>query len=318
MGCVRDRVVPELPEVETVRRGLEARAAGCRVSGVVVRRRDVVATPDDPPGGFGRQRPLARAKARPPRRVGKADLLVGDTIDAVVRHGKQLALVGASGRCVLIHLGMTGEVMAPGPGDRLRAADHLHVLWTLTAPQGASAGRMVFRDPRRFGGVWTLPTRATLEDRWRELGPDALRVTGSELASRAGRSARAIKAALLDQRTVAGVGNIYADEALFRAGLHPATPASALKRPEWERLADELRGFLALAVELRGSTLRDYRDPAGEPGEAGRLHRVYGRAGQPCNCCGGALASMTLAQRTTVWCPRCQPPDRRKSRVIHK
>ncbi|MEO1716715.1 MAG: DNA-formamidopyrimidine glycosylase family protein [Planctomycetota bacterium] len=298
--------MPELPEVETVRASLEARVLGCTVSGVIVRRRDVIATPDDPPGGFGRQRRPVRSKARAPRRVEKADLLMGDTIDAVVRHGKQLALGGVSGRCVLIHLGMTGEVMAPGPGARLRAADHLHVLWTLRDRHGASAGRMVFRDPRRFGGVWTLPTRAELDDRWRALGPDGLVVTGNDLRERAGRSSRAIKAALLDQRVVAGVGNIYADEGLFRARLHPETPANRLSGGDWDGLAAELRTLLARAVELRGSTLRDYRDADGNIGDASRLHQVYGRAGLACNSCGSELRSIAVAQRTTVVCPRCQ------------
>ena len=301
--------MPELPEVETVRRSLERRVRGCTVSGVIVRRRDVIATPDDPAGGFGRQRRAAARRATPGR-VEKADLLLGDSIEAVDRHGKQLALVGASGRVVLIHLGMTGEVMAPGPGARLRAADHLHVLWTLRHPaqgrQGDSAGRMVFRDPRRFGGVWTLPDRAALDARWAMLGPDGLTITGEALRDRAGRSARAVKAALLDQRTVAGVGNIYADEGLFRARVHPETPAESLDDADWNRLAGELRALLARAIELRGSTLRDYRDADGAAGQATALHQVYGRAGLACNSCGTELRSTAVAQRTTVWCPRCQ------------
>ncbi len=295
--------MPELPEVETVRRSLESRVLGCTVSGVIVRRRDVIATPDDPPGGFGRQRRLTRA----PKRVEKADLLLGDTIEGVLRHGKQLALAGNSERAVLIHLGMTGEVMAPGPGARLRAADHLHVLWTLRRGDGASAGRMVFRDPRRFGGIWTLPDRGALDRRWAELGPDGLAVTGQQLRERAGGSARAIKASLLDQRVVAGVGNIYADEGLFRAGIHPEARAGDLTSQEWDRVARELRTLLCEAVELRGSTLRDYRDAGGFAGDAARLHRVYGRGGEACVSCGNSLASGTVAQRTTVWCPLCQP-----------
>jgi formamidopyrimidine-DNA glycosylase len=297
--------MPELPEVETVRESLARRVVGCTVSGVIVRRRDVIATPDDPPGGFGRQ----RSRTGTPRRVEKADLLVDDTIDAVERHGKQLALVGGSGRCVLIHLGMTGEVMAPGPGARLRAADHLHVLWTLRDAGGTSAGRMVFRDPRRFGGIWTLPSCNALHARWAQLGPDGLAITGSDLRDRAGRSERAIKAALLDQRVVAGVGNIYADEGLFRAGIDPRTPARDLEASRWEPLAAALRTLLAEAVSLRGSTLRDYRDAEGLSGDATRLHRVYGRGGQPCTACGTVLQTEPVAQRTTVWCPVCQPGE---------
>ncbi|MEO1583427.1 MAG: DNA-formamidopyrimidine glycosylase family protein [Planctomycetota bacterium] len=311
--------MPELPEVETVRRTLADRVRGCTVSGVIVRRRDVIVTPDDPAGGFSRQRrtPAERGtrderrirRSRSPRRVEKSDLLLDDQISDIRRHGKQLALVGESGRCVLIHLGMTGEVMAPGPGQRLRAADHLHVLWTLRQPGGDSAGRMVFRDPRRFGGIWTLPTPQALADRWAQLGPDGLTITGEGLARGAGRSRRAVKAALLDQRTVAGVGNIYADESLFRSGIAPQRLASGLSASDWERLAGAIREILSQAVELRGSTLRDYRDAGGLPGDATSLHQVYGRSGRSCNRCETPLSDELVAQRTTVWCPRCQPAE---------
>ncbi|MEM9166935.1 MAG: DNA-formamidopyrimidine glycosylase family protein [Planctomycetota bacterium] len=295
--------MPELPEVETVRRSLEARIVGCSVTGVIVRRREVIATPSDPEGGFSRQRP---AKRRRPKRVAKPDLLVGRSIESVRRRGKQLAIVTDSGHAVLIHLGMTGELMAPGPGERLRAADHCHVLWTLRAQDGQPAGRLVFRDPRRFGGIWTLPTPNALAARWDELGPDGLTVTGAELAARLGRSARSLKAGLLDQTAVAGVGNIYADESLFDARLAPANPCKRLSAQEWDSLASSIRRILSRAVSLGGSTIRDYRAPDGSTGKAAARHQVYGRAGLPCPACDQRLISTTLAQRTTVWCPGCQ------------
>ncbi|MGP1273317.1 MAG: bifunctional DNA-formamidopyrimidine glycosylase/DNA-(apurinic or apyrimidinic site) lyase [Phycisphaerales bacterium] len=300
--------MPELPEVESVRRSLAARVLGCTVTGVVVRRREVVVTPDDPPGGFSRQRSPRWGR---PRRVPKPGLLVGAAIASIERHGKQLAIVGTrdgqDAGVLLVHLGMTGEIMAPGPGGRLRAAAHVHVLWTLRRSDGAPAGRLAFRDPRRFGGIWTLPSRESLAQRWADLGPDGISITGHALRSRLHGSARPIKAALLDQRTVAGVGNIYADEALFLARLHPARRCDMIDPAGYEALAEAIRRVLARAIELGGSTIRDYRDARGLVGQAAREHRVYGRAGLPCSVCSRTLVAGTVAQRTTVWCPRCQP-----------
>ncbi len=275
--------MPELPEVETVRLAL-APILGQAVAGVRVARRDVVR--DD----AGRRR----------GRLDPAALLVGDRIAEARRKGKQLALVGAGGRVVLVHLGMSGQVLLLGPRDRV-ANGHAHVIWTL-----GDGRRLVFRDPRRFGGVWTLGGTAALEARWAALGPDGLGVTGPQLAAAAGGSARAVKAALLDQGVVAGVGNIYADESLHEAAIDPARPARTLDGADWARLAKGVRTVLRRAVRARGSTLRDYRLPDGSPGDATRGHRVYARKGKPCPRCGGPIAGRVLAQRATCWCPACQ------------
>jgi formamidopyrimidine-DNA glycosylase len=145
-----------------------------------------------------------------------------------------------------------------------------------------------------------------LEARWAALGPDALGITGGDLEGRAGESDRAIKAVLLDQGVLAGVGNIYADEALFRAGLSPRRKARRFGPDDWHRLAGAIRETLAEAVRARGSTLRDYVGAAGEAGQAQLLHRVYGRRGEPCTNCGRRLKGIRLAQRATVYCPACQ------------
>lgn len=275
--------MPELPEVESVRRAL-ATIVGVPVSDCRVHRRDVV-----------RDRHGERRG-----RLDAADLLVGDRVGATDRRGKQLALVGAKGRVVLLHLGMSGRVLVLGP-DAGPPGAHTHLVWTL-----ADGRRVVFRDPRRFGGVWLLDSPGELAARWAELGPDALGVTGPQLASALGASQRAVKAALLDQRAVAGIGNIYADESLFEARIAPTRACSSLSGPEWARLAAAVRRVLDRAVEAGGSTLRDYRRPDGSAGNAASGHRVYARAGMPCPVCGGAIAGRVLAQRSTCWCPACQ------------
>jgi formamidopyrimidine-DNA glycosylase len=286
--------MPELPEVETIRRSLQPRLLGQVPHRAELFRRDILDGPDAP-----------------------ADLLVGAVITDLQRHGKQLALIAEGARrAVLVHLGMTGRLtwaptllppLAPlTPGDPAAPVEpsqapppHLHARWVFPH------GHLHFIDPRRFGGLTTLRVE-DLPARWAGLGPDALGVTADQLRLRAGRSRRAVKACLLDQRVVAGVGNIYADEALFRARIHPRRPACSLTGPAWRRLAEAIRSVLELAIAEGGSTLRDYADADGRRGRFTQRHHVYGRAGQTCGHCGGTLRSFTLLQRTTTYCPRCQ------------
>jgi len=160
---------------------------------------------------------------------------------------------------------------------------------------------------RRFGGVWTFPDRAALAaERWHRLGPDALAVRPAELNAGLGRTGRPIKAALLDQQVVAGLGNIYVDELLFAARLAPHARADGLDLPAVQRLVRQMRRLLRRAIDAGGSTFRDYVDAAGEAGRFQQSHRVYGRAGLGCRRCGRPLGSTLVAGRTTVWCPRCQ------------
>ncbi len=300
--------MPELPEVEHVRRSLEPHLVGRRVAGVLVRRACVIEGP------------------RTPRA-----LLVGQRVVRLARRGKQMAWVGDGGGVLVVHLGMTGQVLGEleGMGEgakpgtaaeapaRVRGSvaqsvaktypPHTHIVWTT---EGTGGGRVLFRDPRRFGGVWTLKSVAALEERWAGLGPDGLDAPVGELAAalvEACRgSARSAKAALLDQAVIAGVGNIYADEACFIAGVRPTRRGARLKVAEAERLAVAVRSVLAAAVEAGGSSLRDYVDADGRAGEFAQRHAVYGRGGEPCVRCGKRLKQATVAQRTTVWCGGCQ------------
>ena len=285
--------MPELPEVETVRRTLEARILGARVERALVRRRDVIEGP-------------ASARA----------LLEGDEIASLRRRGKQLALVGSSGRVALVHLGMTGSMVVTD-AEPLADDPHVHAVWKLRTPKGASVW-MRFRDPRRFGGLWTLNTLAALEKRWAVLGRDGLEVTGSDLRGALGQSKRAVKAALLDQEAVAGVGNIYADEALFLAGINPLRKCRGLKPAEWDRLAAAIRGVLLASIERGGSTLRDFVDGEGRGGGYQARRLVYGRKGEPCLACGGRLLGRVVGGRATVYCPACQPSRGGGGSVIHR
>lgn len=316
--------MPELPEVEAVRRTLEAAVVGRRVLAVTLRRRDVVVGPGDPPGGWsrqpGRNRPTP-STARPPRRIDKPALLLGATVRQALRKGKTLALVAdapdGERRCLVIRLGMTGQLLYRPRRTTLPKRDHLHVEWRLGPrqhpPIGQPAyippdagGRLVFRDPRRFGGLWTVASEHELHtDHFDPLGPDALTISAHDLAPRLARTSRPIKAALLDQHVLAGVGNIYADEALFAARVHPARRSDDLSAHAVERLATEIRAVLATAVAAGGTTIRDYLDSHGRPGRF-TAHAVYGRAGQPCLRCQRTLDKALIAQRTTVFCASCQ------------
>lgn len=272
--------MPELPEVETVRRTLWPLIGGWEVAGVDLRRRDVVRGPSSPEA-----------------------LLHGDRIDRIERRGKQLALVGCSGRCVCAHLGMSGRLVVRE--GRPEAGRHDHCVWEVR--RGRRRRWLVFTDPRRFGGLWAFRSREELDrERWDALGPDALTVTREALGERLCRASRPVKAALLDQGLVAGLGNIYVDEALFEARIGPGRLASRLSGGEVDRLHGAILRTLAEAVRLRGSTLRDYADALGEAGSYQASHAVYGRGGEPCVACGRALRTTVVGGRTTVHCVACQ------------
>jgi len=274
--------VPELPEVESTRLTLEPALLGRRVDRVELRRADVCENASGGP-----------CSAR--------DLLEGATIAELVRHGKQMAVVARDGRVAVVHLGMSGSLRALKAGAK-EPTKHVHIAWRLD--DGSS---LVFRDPRRFGGVRAFPDLDNVRRRlWADLGPDAMRITAKALRERAGRSKRPIKAALLDQEVLAGVGNIYADEALFRAGIRPSRPTARVRCEEFDRLARAIRRTLMLATRRGGSTIRDYVDGAGGRGRAQLTHAVYGRAGEACLVCRGKLKGTRLAGRATVYCPRCQ------------
>ncbi len=268
--------MPELPEVESVASDLRAIWLGQPITQVKIHRRDIIT-----------------GSSRLPA------LLQGDVLQEIKRHGKQLALIGASGRCVCVHLGMSGRLQAlPTP----RPA-HTHVVWRFGV-----GPRLGFIDPRRFGGLWTFPSPAKLQaTRWQALGPDALEITPEQLHANLSCTRRALKPALLDQAVIAGLGNIYVDEILFRCGLHPKRIACALPKSCCEDLVQQTRKTLLSAIKAGGSTLRDYRRANGDTGAFQNAHQVYGRSGQPCPQCGRPLLKTILAQRTTVYCAHCQP-----------
>jgi formamidopyrimidine-DNA glycosylase len=284
--------VPELPEVECVRRTVEAAVLGRRVVAVELRRPDVLAPVTPPPSA-----------APPP-----VTLLQRRRVVRVVRHGKRLAIVGDDASAVGVHLGMSGRLLALPPGVPASAEPfagrHTHATWRLDG-----GGRLAFVDPRRFGGLWDWPAGGDAAAWFAGMGPDALAVGPAALHRGLGGTQRALKAALLDQAVVAGLGNIYVDELLHAARTSPLRPAATLTRPETASLVRRMRGLLGRAIAAGGSSLRDYVDADGRAGGYQTRHHVYGRAGARCSRrgCRTTLRSASIAGRTTVWCPGCQP-----------
>ena len=230
--------------------------------------------------------------------IAPRELLDDARIDRLERRGKRLAILASDGRALVIQLGMSGQLMTGKEAE----ATHRHVTWGI----GGRAANIVFRDPRRFGGVTPYRSHAALLEAWDlELGPDGLTVTAEQLTQRLSGK-RAVKAALLDQTVVAGVGNIYADESLHLAGIDPRMRCSRLRPQRVAELAESIRTILMRAVTHGGSTLRDYRAGNGARGNAQQLHAVYGRDGEPCMACGATLRGARLAGRATVWCAGCQ------------
>ena len=274
--------MPELPEVESVRTQLEPALVGRRFEHVTI---------DDP------------RLVRPYDPAQVAAALQGERVAEVERRGKYLIVRFASGRVLLIHLRMTGSLLR-APGGSLPDDSHRRAVVKLD-----DGSDVAYRDVRRFG-TWLLlePGEAEpyLAARVGDEPLDAL-FTAARLGERLAGRRTSLKAALLDQRTLAGMGNIYADEALWRARLNPLRPAAGLDRAELRRLHRGIRAALERGLARQGSTLRDYRLPDGGGGSMQDEFRVYGRGGEPCNRCGTPIARTTVAGRTTCFCPTCQP-----------
>ncbi len=292
--------MPELPEVEHLRRTLLPHLTGAVVGDAVLHRVDVLQA-------------VRPSSGTPPSLAP----LQGAVVSEVRRRGKQLAVVTDRGT-LGVQLGMSGALRITA-GETLLPpetahSEHVHAQFRVTTAGGAQV-RLEFRDPRRFGGLWIAPTlESFIEARWRMLGPDALDLDDARFLERFTHRPRMLKALLLDQATIAGVGNIYADEALFAARLHPARPAAGLSGDRLRELARHLRDILNRAIENRGSSIRSYVDADGNAGDFALRHAVYGRAEQPCVVCGGVLRASQVAGRTTVHCPRCQAKPRRPAR----
>jgi formamidopyrimidine-DNA glycosylase len=273
-GAPYDRPMPELPEVQTVVDTLRPAMVGVAVAAVTVRRPDVVT-------------PTAKELV---------DGTVGRVVSAVDRRGKRIVVTLADGGRFYVHLGMTGRLTLAEPAAVMRP--HTHVVWQL-----AGGPEVRFFDPRRFGGVWWLGRDGAHDQ---DMGPEPLGLRAAELLRRLGQTRRAVKVALLDQSVVAGLGNIYVDESLHAAGIHPTTPARLLSAPQVASLNRCVQRVLRKAIRHGGSTLRDYRDANGNAGVFQRLHAVYGRAGQPCRRCRAPVERIVLGGRSTHFCPACQ------------
>jgi formamidopyrimidine-DNA glycosylase len=272
--------MPELPEVETVRASLAPKLVGRRFEHVEI---------------------LDSRVTRPVDPAEVAAELVGERVRAVDRRGKYLILRFESGLVLLIHLRMTGSLVHSQNGSSLQT----HVRAVVKLDDGSD---VVYRDVRRFG-TW-LVLRADELDAYlaARLGNEPLEPTFStrELAERLAGRKLPLKAALLDQRTLAGVGNIYADEALWRARLDPARRAGELDHKEVAALHRGLRRALEAGIARQGATLRDYRTPDGVAGAMQHEFKVYGRGGEPCLRCGTPIAKTRLGGRGTWFCPVCQ------------
>jgi formamidopyrimidine-DNA glycosylase len=277
--------MPELPEVETIRQRLEPALVGRRFDRVTIA---------DP----------RLTRPEPPEAVEAA--LQGERVRALARRGKYLIFEFESGRHLLVHLRMTGSLQHPARGG-IEADPHRRAVVRLD-----DGSDVVYRDVRRFG-TWTLLEPGELDEyfRARRLGGEPLerefttRMLGQTLA---GRRAP-LKSALLDQRAAAGIGNIYVDEALWRARLHPLRPAGSLADREIGALRKGIRDALEMGILRQGATLRDYRDPGGRAGRMQDDFRVYNREGEPCPRCGAPIEKIRVAGRGTWYCPVCQPLD---------
>lgn len=238
--------------------------------------------------------------------------VVGRAIVGVDRIGKRVVLRldapnGAAGDSIVIEPRMTGLVLLAQPPD----LEHLRLTFRLT---GGGAGELMFWDRRGLGTVRLVPA-SEFDRRYglRVIGPDALEVTAQMLRERLGGSRREIKVALLDQKAIAGIGNLYASEILHRAGIHPRRRCTRLKGADWQGLETSIRAVLEEAVRYEGSTLSDgtYRNALNEAGGFQNHHRVYDRAGQTCpGCSKGQVVRIVQAQRSTFFCPVCQPARR--------
>jgi formamidopyrimidine-DNA glycosylase len=281
--------MPELPEVETIVRGLRTVLPGHTIASVRLGKTDFI----EDPAALG-------------------ELLPGRRIEAVDRMGKFIRLGLSAGPTaknpeqqidLIVHLGMTGWLGVRRPEDPV--APHTHVFFELE-----DGRELRYTDIRRFGQMRLIPGEGF--DAFREsLGTEPLEISASDFDKRlAGRRAR-IKALLLDQSVFRGIGNIYADESLWQARIHPARLAARLNSAELGRLRQAIRRVLLRAIEDRGSSISNFVDAEGQPGEYQQRHRAYGREGKPCFRCGTKIRRAIVAGRSSYFCPRCQRAPRK-------
>jgi formamidopyrimidine-DNA glycosylase len=290
--------MPELPEVEVIRRGIERRVAGRRISRVRITRDSHVFL----------TRPASLKR-----------VLVGRTVLGIERRGKYLLVGLDDGRRLMFHLGMTGQLIArraagrrSGPESRgsssrpKRSRDpqvdkHTHLILSF----GERGPEVLFRDVRKFGRVCLLAAGHS-NARLNRLGIDALEASGEDLFQASRGRKVAVKTLLLNQAVIAGVGNIYADEALFQARIRPTRRAGRLTRRDCQVLMGSVTQVLLRAITTGGSSISDFIASDGMSGSYQREHQVYGRGGKPCSACGEAIRKIRVGQRAAHYCPRCQ------------
>jgi formamidopyrimidine-DNA glycosylase len=279
--------MPELPEVETVRRDLVPRIVGRTLAEIHVGERSL----------------------RVPWDAGRGRTLIGHEVSAIDRRGKYLfARFAGDVGGVMLHLGMTGQLTVHASDEPI--ADHVHLRFAF-----ADGDELRFRDVRRFGFAqvmtadeWTAYTETSL-------GPEPTAIDAVWFFARIFVSKRTLKAILLDQTVIAGIGNIYADESCFRAGLHPGRRGESLSGAEIDALRQAIATVIERAIAGRGSTIRDYIGGSGLMGTYQGEFKVYGRAGDACEVCGSVIEMVRLAGRSSHFCPHCQPLQRpRRSR----
>jgi formamidopyrimidine-DNA glycosylase len=249
---------------------------------------------------------LIRADILSPSDLDLAEQLTGQIIAAVSRRGKRIVIDLGDGNRFYIHLGMTGRLTMEPADAQVLAHTHLIIDFENSIPtrnKQPPTNHLHFRDPRRFGGIWWLGHEPADEN----MGPEPLGLRVNQLAKQLAKTTRAIKNALLDQSVVAGLGNIYVDESLFKAGIYPLVPASELSREQIAKLNRAIKFTLRKAISHRGSTLRDYFDTSGSPGGFQKMHTVYDRAGLPCRKCRTPIKRIVMGGRSTHFCPNCQP-----------
>jgi formamidopyrimidine-DNA glycosylase len=267
--------MPELPEVETIVRTLTPKVVGRIIAHVQLNRQDIVAPAD----------------------LELAPLLNSRTITALRRRGKRVIFQLDNGQRFYIHLGMSGRLGLHNSDAPI--ARHTHLILTFGTDL-----HLRFTDPRRFGGLFWLTESDKDEG---TMGPEPLTITPAILQSQLSGSKRPTKNALMDQTVIAGLGNIYVDESLFTAGIHPLRRTDKLTSDEIRRLTQSIKQVLRRAIKHKGSTLRDYVDANGNKGRAQTLHRIYARNGKPCVTCKSEIRKIVLGGRSTCFCPKCQP-----------
>ncbi|WP_411827233.1 bifunctional DNA-formamidopyrimidine glycosylase/DNA-(apurinic or apyrimidinic site) lyase [Luteolibacter sp. AS25] len=273
--------MPELPEVETTRLGISPHLIGQSISEIIIRRYDLrwPITPTIPE-------------------------LTGETFTSIHRRSKYLILETSNGQALLIHLGMSGSLRIISPAEDWKKHDH----FAISLSNGL---QLRYHDPRRFGLILQIPvSEIETHKLLKKLGPEPLEETFTPLHLRTALQFKTIpiKTAIMDAKTVVGVGNIYASESLFRSRIHPSLPACKLTKPKAARLVAAIKEVLQESITQGGTTLRDFLNSNGEPGYFKQRLYVYDRKDQPCRICQTPISHLVMAQRSTYFCKTCQKP----------